>query len=105
MLVATHVPVAIVAPGVIHVMSVERKSLAVARAVPRSRLAPEYARETTWLSRPLESVYLDPFAEVRSLWSLLFPRNEEPLPRGGSRAGQTRGQRPKGLQSGFAEDW
>ncbi len=86
-------------------MSVDRKSLAGARAVPRSGLAPEYARESVWLSRPLESVYLDPFAEVRSLWSLLFQGNEEPGRRGERRASRTRGQHPKGLQSGFAEDW
>jgi hypothetical protein len=88
-----------------HVMSVDRKSLAGARAVRRSGLAPEYARETAWLSRPLESVYLNPFAEVRSLWSLLFQRSEEPAAGGGSRAGKRRGQGPKGLQSRFEEDW
>jgi hypothetical protein len=86
-------------------MSVDRKSLAGARAVGRAGLVPVYARETAWMNRPLESVYLNPFAEVRSLWSLLFQRNEEPSPGGGSRAGQERGQGPKGLQSGFAEDW
>jgi hypothetical protein len=86
-------------------MSVERKSLAGKRAVPRSGLLREYARESAWLSRPLESVYLNPFAEVRSLWSLLFHRNEEPFAGGGSRGGETRGRDPKGLQSGFAEDW
>jgi len=91
--------------GEIRVMSVDRKSLAGARAVARSPLAPEYARESAWLNRPLESVHLDPFAEVRSLWSLLFRRNEEPLAGGGSRAGETRGQEPKGLQGRFAEDW
>jgi hypothetical protein len=86
-------------------MRVDRKSLAGTRAVAGSGLAPEYARETAWLSRPLESAYLNPFAEVRSLWSLLFHRNEEPFSQSGSRAGETRGREPKGLGSGFAEDW
>ncbi len=86
-------------------MKVDRKSLAEARGVSPSRWAPEYARESAWLSRPLESVHLNPFAEVRSLWSLLFRCNEEPLAGGRSHAGQRRGQDVKGLQSGFAEDW
>jgi hypothetical protein len=86
-------------------MSVERKSLAAARAVPRSGLVREYARESVWLSRPLESVHLNPFAEVRSLWSLLFRRNEERFADAGGRAGETRGQSPKGPQRGFADDW
>ena len=86
-------------------MSVDRRSLAGTRALPRFGLARDFARESAWLSRPLESVHLDPFAEVRSLWSLLFRRNEEPLAGGESRAGETGGRDPKGLRSGFAEDW
>lgn len=86
-------------------MGVERKSLAAARAVPRSGLVREYARETVWLSRPLESVHLNPFAEVRSLWSLLFRRNEERFGDSSGRADETRGQGPKGLQRGLADDW
>jgi hypothetical protein len=86
-------------------MSVDRKSLAGSRAVVGFRVAAEYARERTWLSRPLESSYLNPFVEVRSLWSLLFHRNEEPAAGGGSRAGQTRGQLANRLQSRFDEDW
>jgi hypothetical protein len=86
-------------------MSVDRKSLAGSRTARQSGLLREYARETAWLSRPLESVHRDPFAEVRSLWSLLFQRTEESSPRGGKRSVAARDQDPKGLQSGFAEDW
>ena len=86
-------------------MSVNRKSLAGTRAVVGFRFPAEYARERTWLSRPLESAYLNPFVEVRSLWSMLFQRNEEPSAGDGRRAGQTRGQLAKRLQSRFDEDW
>ena len=86
-------------------MSVDRKSLAGTRAVVGFQLAADYARERTWLSRPLESSYLNPFVEVRSLWSLLFHHNEEPAAGVWSRAGQTRGQDANALQSRFDEDW
>jgi hypothetical protein len=86
-------------------MSVDRKSLAGVRAAGRARFARDYARETAWLSRPLESVHLDPFAEIRSLWSLLFRRTEDRFADAGTQSGRRGGQGPKGLQSGFADDW
>jgi hypothetical protein len=86
-------------------MRVDRKSLAGTRAVVKVQLAADYARERTWLSRPVESSYLNPFVEVRSLWSLLFHHNEEPAAGVWSCVGQTRGQLAKRLQSRFDEDW